>query len=98
MKNILKQFLAALVLVSVAGGVYAQSGRTADQAKLPSNRPMPDPRILQRKIELMRAHAPKPNAHGRQENLLNPAQPVNSPTMRAYPNDINRPVRKPAVN
>lgn len=82
MKNSHKQFLAVMILLCITGSLFAQSGRTADQAKLPSNRPIPDKRIMQRKIELMRANAPKQG----------------SPTIQAYPNDVRRPAPKPAIN
>ena len=98
MKFNLKLFLAVIVLLSVAGGVTAQSGTKGDQAKLPSNRPLPDHRALQRKLETMRAQAAKHNTQIRQENLLNPAQPGSNPTLQAYPNDIRRPAQKVIAN
>lgn len=82
MKNAYKQFMAVMIMLCISSTMFAQSGRTAEQSKLPSNRPIPDKRIMQRKIELMRANAPK--------------QVI--PTIHAYPNDVRRPVPKPAIN
>ena len=98
MKFTFKLILAVSILLSVAGGVNAQSGSKADQAKLPSNRPMPDHRVMQRKLEMMRAQAAKHNSQVRQENFSNPAQPGSNPTLQAYPNDIRRPAQKVIAN
>ncbi|ULQ53681.1 hypothetical protein [Flavihumibacter fluvii] len=89
MKNFHKQFVAALILLTINGGLYAQSGRSADQAKLPSNRPIPDKRIMERKIEMMRAKAPKPPVHGQQDIQIR--------SIQAYPNDILRPAKKTVI-
>lgn len=85
MKNLIKQIIAVMVLISVAAFAEAQSGRNPQQSKLPSNRPIPDKSIMQRKIELMRAKAPKSPGQGQTLIQANPAE-------------LRRPAQKPAIN
>jgi hypothetical protein len=91
MKKYTKILIAATFLVIVSGGLKAQSIRTAEQAKLPSNRPMPDKRILERKIETMRAAA-------RQQQIqLKRAEQEKSQVPQSQPID-NRRILQPVVS
>lgn len=54
MKNIIKYIIMMLILVAASDSLKAQTHSKADKALLPSNRPMPDKMVMQRKIENMR--------------------------------------------
>ena len=82
MKNSKQIFVLAALLI-LATAIQAQNGKTADQAKLPSNRPIPDKRIMERKIEEMRAIAYKSQLQHQQAiRQMNQQQPVIRPDDR----------------
>jgi hypothetical protein len=89
MKYFNKKLLSAALLVTISCSVSAQSNRASAQANLPSNRPLPDKRMIERKFENMRIAARK------QEVLLKKADQERSQLLRVQPSD--NPKTKPST-
>jgi hypothetical protein len=89
MKYIAKFLLMACLLAATAGQLQAQSGRSPEQVKSSTNRPKPDRREIERKIELMRANARK------QENQMRLAEAEKKQALLKTPVDKNVPATIP---
>jgi hypothetical protein len=92
MKNVIKFFAVATILVVTAGQLNAQSGRTVEQAKLPSKRPLPDKMMIVRKFEMMRINAQKQQA---QTKLT---EQEKAQLLKMHPADLHRPAQKATIN
>lgn len=92
MKIIIKYLLGAVVLITASGSIQAQSNRNSDQAKLPSNRPLPDKRTIERRYEIMRMNTRK------QQLQVKMAEQEKSQLLNSSTIDARRPTLKPTVN
>jgi hypothetical protein len=89
MKYIAKFLLMTCLLAVTGVQLQAQSGRTPEQTKSSTNRPKPDRREIERKIELMRANARK------QENQMRLAEAEKKQALLKTPADKNIPATTP---